>query len=593
MKKAMSLCGSLFLAVLFIIATPADAQSLGAALNATNLTWTTSSTGSASGWSVETTTTEDGVSAAQSGSVSGASASFLQTHVTGPGTLTFWWYASSPSGEEILSFNVGGVTQANTSSPMSSWQQQTLYLGYGPQTLQWVYSQFMPPGDGRLGYVDEVAYTPGLTAPIVTSQPVSQSAVSGLNSTFSISVTGTPPFYYQWQFDGTNIAGATSPAYTVINVQATNLGSYSVTVTNAAGTNYSANATLEFGNVAAWGLCNFAQTEVAPGTTNVLSMAGGWQHSLALRADGTILAWGSNGFGQETIPVNLTGVVAIGAGQVNSLVLNADGTVFEWGQDSNGQTNVPASVTNAVAIATSPYAAHSLALKADGTVSAWGNNTFGQTNVPAMVTNAVAVAAGQNHSLALRSDGTVIAWGMNMYGQTNVPPGLTNVVAIAAGGLQSLALKSDGTVEGWGAYTAAPVGLSNAVAVAAGNLHCLVLKADGTVVAWGNNQNGQTNVPAGLTNVVAIAAGAFHNLALVGNGPPVLNALITNFNLSGGGFSLALPSQCGRVYALEYKSSLTDANWSALPLAAGNGTNLVLTDPTISNAARFYRVRRW
>jgi hypothetical protein len=100
-------------------------------------------------------------------------------------------------------------------------------------------------------------------------------------------------------------------------------------------------------------------------------------------------------------------------------------------------------------------------------------------------------------------------------------------------------------------------------------------------------------VPAGLTNVVAIAAGAFHNLALVGNGPPVLNALITNFNLSGGGFSLALPSQCGRVYALEYKSSLTDANWSALPLAAGNGTNLVLTDPTISNAARFYRVRRW
>jgi hypothetical protein len=493
-----------------ILATPAGAQSLGAALNATNLTWTTISTGSASGWSVETTTTEDGVSAAQSGSLSFGSTSTLQTIVTGPGMLTFWWYAPTPEGAERLSFNVNGVTLLSTSPGMLSWQQQTIYLGSGAQTLKWIYSLVMS-SDGRLGYVDEVTYTPGSTAPIIASQPVCQSQVPGLNNTFSISALGTPPFSYQWQFNGANIAGATASAFIVTNVQVTNLGTYTVTVTNAAGTNYSTNATLEFGSVTAWGLCNFGQTYVAPGATNVLCLSAGWQHNLALKADGTILTWGSNGFGQETLPANLTNVVAIGAGQYNSVALAADGTVFEWGNNSSGQTNIPTGLTNAVAIASSSLAMHSLALKPDGTVAAWGYNGFGQTNVPANVTNAVAVAAGEMHSMALLSDGTVIAWGMNMYGQTNVPVGLTNVVAIAAGGLQSVALKSDGTVVGWGSYVAAPVGLSNAVAVAAGNLHCLVLKADGTVVAWGYNFNGQTNVPAGLTNVVAIAAGAYRN----------------------------------------------------------------------------------
>jgi hypothetical protein len=307
--KHPAVAAVLVFAVMHSLSTGADAQTLGVALNATNLTWATSGTGGGQGWLVESITTEDGVSAAQSGTLPfSSSTSILQTTVTGPGTLTFWWYAPS-AGQETLSLNVNGVTQASASQPMSSFQKQTNYLGSGSQTVKWIYS-FAFVGDGLRGYVDEVTYTAGTTAPIITNQPLSQSQVQGLNNTFYIGAEGTPPLRYQWQFNGTDLSGATSSSYTVTNVQATNLGSYSVTVTNVAGTNHSADALLSFGNVTAWGLAAYGQTAVAPGATNVLSISGGWGDGLALRSDGTILAWGSD--------------------------LRSDGTILTWGSDIAG-----------------------------------------------------------------------------------------------------------------------------------------------------------------------------------------------------------------------------------------------------------------
>ena len=55
---------------------------------------------------------------------------------------------------------------------------------------------------------------------------------------------GTPPFAYQWQFNSTNLNGATSSALTLISVQPANAGTYSVTVTNAYGSTTSSNAAL-------------------------------------------------------------------------------------------------------------------------------------------------------------------------------------------------------------------------------------------------------------------------------------------------------------------------------------------------------------
>lgn len=181
--------------------------------------------------------------------------------------------------------------------------------------------------------------------------------------------------------------------------------------------------------------------------------------------------------------------------------------------------------------------------------------------------------------------------------ESNVPAGLTNMVQIATGGSDDLALRADGSLVGWGLNAEGedkmPAGLTNVVAIAAGFEHTVALKADGTVTAWGYDSFGETNVPAGLGNVVAIKANSYFSLALVGAGRPVLQAPAMAPQFTAGGFRVSLPTQSGRVYRLEYKNSLGDGAWLALPLAAGNGTLLTLADPTAGGAQRFYRARQW
>ena len=43
------------------------------------------------------------------------------------------------------------------------------------------------------------------TAPTITSQPISQTNLAGTAVNFSVGVSGTGPFTYQWQFNGTNL----------------------------------------------------------------------------------------------------------------------------------------------------------------------------------------------------------------------------------------------------------------------------------------------------------------------------------------------------------------------------------------------------
>ncbi|MGD0262559.1 MAG: hypothetical protein ABSD29_22575 [Verrucomicrobiota bacterium] len=320
------------------------------------------------------TTTHDGVAAAESG-MPLAGPSTLETTATGPGTLTFWW--TNPSSDNQLSFIVGGTTYSGGTTLAaimgsgSTWQQQTIYLGSGSQLLKWAYSALISPGDFYCGYVDQVSYATGATAPFITSQPTSQSQAPGGIATFTVGTGGTPPLY-QWQFNGTNISGATTSAYTVTNVQAGNLGNYSVALTNSAGYLLSSNAALELGQITGWGSPGYGDTAVVTGATNVLAIAAGVYCNLLLNGDGTLSSWGWNVSGTMTVPANLTNVIAIACYQ-ESLALKADGTVAAWGDvnSSYGETNVPTGMSNVVAIAAA-RSPHSLALKSDGTVAAWG-----------------------------------------------------------------------------------------------------------------------------------------------------------------------------------------------------------------------------
>ena len=77
---------------------------------------------------------------------------------------------------------------------------------------------------------------PAPLAPIVSLSPQLQ-RVADTGGSLSLTglVAGTPPLFYQWQFNGVNLAGATTNTYQLTNAQPGNAGNYSLVVTNVAG----------------------------------------------------------------------------------------------------------------------------------------------------------------------------------------------------------------------------------------------------------------------------------------------------------------------------------------------------------------------
>jgi pectin methylesterase-like acyl-CoA thioesterase len=87
-------------------------------------------------------------------------------------------------------------------------------------------------------------------APNILSNPVSQTIGGGQSATFTVVATGISDPVYQWQVNGSPLAGQTATSLTINNANANNIGSYSVIVSNAAGVVTSSNATLTVSNTA-------------------------------------------------------------------------------------------------------------------------------------------------------------------------------------------------------------------------------------------------------------------------------------------------------------------------------------------------------
>src|SRR5215469_7977691 len=82
--------------------------------------------------------------------------------------------------------------------------------------------------------------------PTITTEPASLTAVTaGQTATFAVVASGTAPLSYQWQKNGTNISGATSPSYTTPATTTADNGSiFDVRVSNSKGSVTSSTATL-------------------------------------------------------------------------------------------------------------------------------------------------------------------------------------------------------------------------------------------------------------------------------------------------------------------------------------------------------------
>ncbi len=80
----------------------------------------------------------------------------------------------------------------------------------------------------------------------ITQQPTNTMGVERGSATFSVGVSGAPPYNYQWRRGGTDILGATNSSYTLSNLRTNDAGAqFSVRVGDASGSSVvSASATL-------------------------------------------------------------------------------------------------------------------------------------------------------------------------------------------------------------------------------------------------------------------------------------------------------------------------------------------------------------
>ena len=78
----------------------------------------------------------------------------------------------------------------------------------------------------------------------ITAPPVAQSVTAGNGATLSVTASSGTPATYQWRLGGVAIPGATSTTYSIPTTAPENGGSYTVTITNAAGSITTAPVTL-------------------------------------------------------------------------------------------------------------------------------------------------------------------------------------------------------------------------------------------------------------------------------------------------------------------------------------------------------------
>ena len=150
-----------------ILVTVAPPQGLdGALLDTTNLLW---QTGGNAPWFGQTNVSHSGSSAAQAGPVGVNEETWLETTVTGPGILTFWWKLGTAiyAGGAYGTYGYGSYVSFTTSrggglylQGNNDWQKATVSIPAGECVLDWSQVGFWTasPSDGC--WVDQVGFVP-------------------------------------------------------------------------------------------------------------------------------------------------------------------------------------------------------------------------------------------------------------------------------------------------------------------------------------------------------------------------------------------------------------------------------------------------
>jgi len=325
-------------------------------------------------------------------------------------------------------------------------------------------------------------------------------------------------------------------------------------------------------------------------------------------ADGPILALVVQSDGKVLVGGLFTTIDGISRGNIARL--NGDGSVDSSFDPGTGITGESFSTVNA------------LALQSDGKVILGGTftNVNGVSrshvarlhvngNVDAAFNPVIGVAGGGLlagiNTLGLQSDGKIVLGGdftsvsgmartnlarLNSNGSldANFNPGTGADSAVS-----SLAVQSNGKIVMSGFFTHVDGTSRNYVARLNGGgsldtgfdpglgasdaVYVTALQADGNVLIGGAFTSFDGTTRHGIARLEGDA---------VFQAPPLRNP-----RLQGSVFSVTVATLAGKSYTLEFKDTLDESTWTALPQVTGDGTDKTLTDPSAVGPHRFYRVR--
>ena len=168
--------------------------------------------------------------------------------------------------------------------------------------------------------------------PTISNQPASQTVPVTQPVSFTVGASGVQPFVYQWFFNGTPIPGAVGATYTILSATPTNVGNYSVRISDPFGFTVSSNATLAVDTSGVPFIYGQPLTQTVPQGTPVLltvGVSGGQPLSYQWRRSNTNLA------GENFPFLALNGTTTNTSGSYSVVVTNSFGAI----------TSAPAVVT--------------------------------------------------------------------------------------------------------------------------------------------------------------------------------------------------------------------------------------------------------
>jgi alpha-tubulin suppressor-like RCC1 family protein len=400
--------------------------------------------------------------------------------------------------------------------------------------------------------------------PAVFNLPAELNLNYGSSISLSATVVGSQPMSYVWRKDGVPLGSSGSSYSKYSPVTPADSGTYTLTVTNVAGT-ATATTTITVAPAAAPTITGLPATlSVTYGSSINLnpSVSGSSPIRYQWRKNGVDIPGANNSY------FNVGTATTANSGQYSLVATNVAGTATSSLVAVTVQAAVPVtflyqplSVTVQAGLTanfsvqtagTSPVT-YQWYLNGTALIGATGNGlvisgvqpasagdyTVVARNAAGEVTSNVAtltmetpvgvlsVAGGSSHSAILKADGTLWMVGDNFYGEfgngsfrgrlnpTQVAVGVTSV---AAGNDFTIFLKNDGTLWGMGNNAQGQLGdgttqtralpiqiAANVVAVAAGWGHTLFVKNDGSLWGMGNNASGQLGNGATTNRLSPIA----------------------------------------------------------------------------------------